>query len=215
MDCSPSAQCSTSLTIEEVLKLPRAKSTDFWKEDSSEDNNSRRDLHWRPQVELLHPDLVHLDFVGRFESLEKDRSVVLDWMYRHTDRRLPDLKQKKMRATNPEDKIQLYQDLRNDIELKDMVLRSIKRTLSDFTFRRECWMLFEKFGQREVPTNGLTPLFLYSRCTFNLRRIERQRLDISPLILSVRLPLQKRVVIVATFETARHPLSNGSPYEST
>lgn len=122
--------------IEQVLRLPRTNSTDFWNKASFEDNNSRRDLHWRPQVELLHPDLICFDFVGRFESLEEDRSVVLNWMYQHTNRRMPEKRQKKLHATNPEDKVQLYRELKNDDALRNMVLRVYLQDFDRFQFSK-------------------------------------------------------------------------------
>ncbi|CDF77429.1 Carbohydrate sulfotransferase [Chondrus crispus] len=118
--------------IEKVLKQPRTKSTDFWTKDAYEDNNGRRDLHWRPQVELLHPDLIHLDYVGRFESLDVDRDVVLNWMYQHTDRRMPESKLRRMHSTDPAHKIHLYDDLRNDPQLKNMLVRIYEQDFKCF-----------------------------------------------------------------------------------
>lgn len=118
--------------IEKVLKQPRSKSTNFWAKEAFEDNNGRRDLHWRPQVELLHPDLIHLDYVGRFEAMDVDRDVVLNWMYQHTDRRIPEHKLKKMHSTDPEHKIEIYNELKKDIELKELVLRIYQEDFSRF-----------------------------------------------------------------------------------
>lgn len=123
--------------IEVVLAQPRTKSSDLMSRDGFETNKSRRDLHWRPQVELLHPDLVHFDFVGRFEDMAKDREVVLEWIYQHTDRRMPDAGREKMHSTNPVDKIQLYEELRNDHGLKELILKIYRADFERFQFSRE------------------------------------------------------------------------------
>lgn len=73
--------------VYDILTQPRTKTSDVAKEGAYEDNTSRRDVHWRPQWELLHSDLIHVDFVGRFETLDDDLNVVLGWVYRFTDRR--------------------------------------------------------------------------------------------------------------------------------
>ena len=73
--------------VDNVLSQPRTKSEDLDSPDAYESNLSRRDVHWRPQVELLHPDLIHLDYVGKFENFESDVQLVLNWMYLHTDKR--------------------------------------------------------------------------------------------------------------------------------
>lgn len=117
-----------------VLCLPRTLSTDLNNPDAYEDNTSRRDMHWRPQVELLHPDLIHLDFVGRFENIDNDRQVVLEWMYRHTDRRMPHDSSRKLHATNPGHKIRLYEMLRTDHDLRDLVLDTYKKDFETFHF---------------------------------------------------------------------------------
>ncbi len=68
--------------IDRVISMPRTKVDDLSSEHGYEDNSSRRDLHWRPQVELLHPDLIHFDFIGRFGRMDQEKEHVLKWMYR-------------------------------------------------------------------------------------------------------------------------------------
>lgn len=109
-----------------------------------EDNSSRRDLHWRPQCELLHPDLIHVDFVGRFERLVTDRAVVLQWMYRHTSRRLPDAAARgsRLHKSNPEIKRSVVRKLRADTEVQEVIRR---------VYRDD----FERFGiSTEVPEDN-------------------------------------------------------------
>lgn len=122
--------------IAEVLSMPRAASTDLTKEGAFEDNMSRRDMHWRPQVELLHPDLIHLDFVGRFDNLTSHRNVVLEWMYRNTDRRMP-RDQGKLHSTDPEEKVQLYNAIKQDPSLRDAIIRIYEKDFDTFQFSRE------------------------------------------------------------------------------
>lgn len=116
--------------------MPRAASTDLTKEGAFEDNMSRRDMHWRPQVELLHPDLIHLDFVGRFDNLTSHRNVVLEWMYRNTDRRMP-RDQGKLHSTDPEEKVQLYNAIKQDPSLRDAIIRIYEKDFDTFQFSRE------------------------------------------------------------------------------
>lgn len=125
------------LAVQRVLEQPRTNSSDFWSRNAFEDNRSRRDLHWRPQVELLHPDLVHLDYVGRFERLEQERQVILDWMYKHTDRRMPKTYEEKLHSTNPGDKAQLYKDLRNDKCSQNLILSIYKADFDRFQFSKK------------------------------------------------------------------------------
>lgn len=122
--------------VHAVIRSPRTAETDLTKDAAYENNKSRRDLHWRPQVELLHPDLIHLDFVGRFDNLREDRQVVLDWMYQHTDRRMPP-SGARIHSTNPADKHAIFKALREDGELRQLLLNTYQEDFERFNFSRE------------------------------------------------------------------------------
>lgn len=122
--------------VEKVLEQPRTKSNDLWNREAYEDNRSRRDLHWRPQVELLHPDLIHLDFLGRFENLKEDQDIVFDWMYRHTDRRMPVEMRRKRHSTKAQKKVKLYQELRENSRLRDTIFKIYSADFERFQFPR-------------------------------------------------------------------------------
>lgn len=122
--------------IEKVIAMPRTRTSDLNHPDSFEDNSSRRDLHWRPQVELLHPDLIHFDFLGRFDRMDDDKQHVLKWMYRHTDRRMPETR-RRLHTTDPKDKVGLLQLLREDEAARQTLLRIYKSDFDRFGFSRE------------------------------------------------------------------------------
>lgn len=86
-----------------------------------EDGDNRRDLHWTPQSELLHPDIIHLDFVGRFERMEADMEVILEWMYRHTSRRIPKDLKVRLQTTDPSLKATMLETLGEDSSLVDSI----------------------------------------------------------------------------------------------
>lgn len=121
--------------IEKVIASPRTKVQSLTHKDGYEDNLSRREIHFRPQVELLHPDLIHFDFIGRFDNIKNDTKEVLQWMYRHTDRRMPE--RRKMHSTDPKDKISLFEQLREDNEMRDTLLRIYKDDFERFGFSKE------------------------------------------------------------------------------
>ena len=123
--------------IEKTISMPRTKVHDLTKSEGYEDNNSRREIHFRPQVELLHPDLIHFDFIGRFNNMKNDTKEVLNWMYQFTDRRMPDNSQKRLHSTNPKDKISIFERLRADKELRNTILRIYKADFERFGFSKE------------------------------------------------------------------------------
>lgn len=120
--------------VSAVLSEPRTRSDDVSSPDAYESNDSRRDLHWRPQTELLHPDLVHMDFVGRFESLEDDRQVVLHWMRRHSGRSMPHRAKRKLHSSDPGIKHSLFQQLREDPVLRNAVRQMYKDDFARFQY---------------------------------------------------------------------------------
>lgn len=120
--------------VQTVLRRPRTASTNLSHPDAYETNDSRRDLHWRPQVELLHPDLIHLDFVGRFDRIEQDRDVVLRWMYRHTDRRLQQSGSSRLHSSSPKQKMKLFNELKEDPELRLLIQQVYKQDFERFQF---------------------------------------------------------------------------------
>lgn len=122
--------------VEKVIAAPRAPSSDLTKENAYEDNNSRRDVHWRPQVELLHPDLIQFDFIGRFSRMDADKQNVLEWMYGHTERRMP-TQRRRLHTTNPKDKVGLFKLLREDEQLRQSLLRTYKQDFDRFGFSRD------------------------------------------------------------------------------
>jgi len=123
--------------IEKVITSPRTKTEDLTKHGSYEDNNSRREIHFRPQVELLHPDLIHFDFIGRFDNMKNDTKEVLQWMYKSTDRRMPDNNRRRLHSTDPEDKIAIFERLHEDEEMRNTLLRIYKDDFQRFGFSKE------------------------------------------------------------------------------
>lgn len=119
--------------VERVISTPRTKSFDLRTAAAYEDNTSRREIHWRPQVELLHPDLIHFDFIGKFGRMDEDKKHVLKWMYKHTDRRLPEGR-RRMHSTDPKDKVALFKELREDQEIKNLVMKAYKEDFQRFGF---------------------------------------------------------------------------------
>lgn len=116
----------------QVLKQPRVTSNDTSKREGYEDNSSRRDLHWRPQSELLHTDIVPVDFIGRYERLESDRSKVMRWMYEHTDRRFTAENEQRLHASDPEMRNKLLKQLQRDVQLKEMITQMYQNDFSRF-----------------------------------------------------------------------------------
>lgn len=116
----------------QVLKQPRVTSNDTSKREAYEDNSSRRDLHWRPQNELLHTDIVPVDFIGRYERLESDRNKVMRWMYQHTDRRFTAENEQRLHASDPEMRNKLLKQLQRDGQLREMVAQMYQDDFSRF-----------------------------------------------------------------------------------
>ncbi len=85
---------------------------------------------------MLHPDLIHFDFIGRFGRMDKDKELVLEWMYRHTDRRMPPGK-RRMHSTNPKDKVALLKLLSEDPEARRILLKAYKSDFERFGFSKE------------------------------------------------------------------------------
>lgn len=123
--------------IEKTISMPRTPVNDLTKSDGYEDNNSRREIHFRPQVELLHPDLIHFDFIGRFHNMKNDTKEVLNWMYQFTDRRMPDNSHKRLHSTDPKDKISIFEKLREDEGLRNTLLRIYKDDFERFGFSKD------------------------------------------------------------------------------
>ncbi|CAN8063576.1 unnamed protein product [Agarophyton chilense] len=119
-------------TVSVVLSQPRAGSAH--QPLPFEDNRSRRDLHWRPQVELLHPDIIPFDFIGTFDNLHHDRRLVLQWMYQHTTRRIPSHLLEKRHATNPAHKQHLYKLIRHNHSLRQRIIQTYKQDFETFNF---------------------------------------------------------------------------------
>lgn len=101
--------------VQRVTSQPRMQSP------HSFDSESGSELHWRPQSEQLHPDLIQLDFVGRFERMDADLEVVLEWMYRHTTQRIPKDMKIKLQATDPAQKAHMLETLGEDQTLVDCI----------------------------------------------------------------------------------------------
>lgn len=120
--------------VKEIMGKPRVKSNDLNSRDAYEDNTSRRDMHWRPQVELLHPDIIHLDFVGHFDRINDDRQVIIQWMHRNTNRRLPKQRSRRLHSTDPKYKAELLDKLRQDDQLRNLLLTIYKEDFSRFHF---------------------------------------------------------------------------------
>lgn len=72
--------------VKEIMASPRVPTTNLRYEETYKTNLCRQDMYWSQQVELLHPDLIHLDLVGHFDIMVQHREVVIEWMQRHTDR---------------------------------------------------------------------------------------------------------------------------------
>lgn len=123
--------------VKGIMASPRVPTSDLRFEEAYETNLCRRDMHWRPQVELLHPDLIHLDFVGHFDKMVEHREVVTEWMQRHTDRRLPKSSTGRLHTTDPSHKKELFEALRQDDELRDLLLTIYKEDFERFHFSKE------------------------------------------------------------------------------
>lgn len=117
--------------VKKIMALPRTLPNGY------EDSSTRRDMHWRPQVELLHPDLIHLDFVGHFDRMNEDKEVVISWMHRHTDRRLPQGRTARLHSTDPSLKRDLLEKLRSDDELRNLLLNIYNEDFTRFHFSKE------------------------------------------------------------------------------
>lgn len=117
--------------VKKVMAMPRTPPSGW------EVTPIRRDIHWRPQVELIHPDLVHLDFVGHFDRMEEDRKIIISWMHRHTDRRLPSSSTARLHSTDPSHKKELFELLRRDAELRNLLLTIYAEDFSRFHFSTE------------------------------------------------------------------------------
>lgn len=63
--------------VREIMMRPRMGPTELVVREAYEDNMSRRYMHWRSQVELFHPDIIPLEFVGHFERIGNDRQVII------------------------------------------------------------------------------------------------------------------------------------------
>lgn len=119
--------------VYDVLMSPRTKSNDP-NNDIFEDNLSRRDVHWRPQTELVHPDIIPIDFVGRFEHANRDQNVVLNWMHKHTERRIPNDVSIKLHKSDPALKQALLEQLKLNTRLQQMVYRMYVDDFQKFMF---------------------------------------------------------------------------------
>lgn len=115
--------------IANVLASPRTNAADGF-----ENNLSRRDVHWRPQSDLAHPDLIHIDFVGSFDHLNKDREVLLEWMYRHTGRRMSSTMRLKLHSSDPAAKVRLMQLLKDDQKLRLDIQHMYREDFDRFRF---------------------------------------------------------------------------------
>lgn len=120
--------------VHDVLMAPRTKSNDPNNKDIFEDNLSRRDVHWRPQTELVHPDIIPIDFVGRFERAERDQDVVLNWMHKHTERRIPNDIPTILHKSDPVLKQTLLKQLKLNTRLQQMVYRMYVDDFQKFMF---------------------------------------------------------------------------------
>lgn len=121
--------------IADVLKQPRLQNSN--NRILYENNRSRRDLHWRPQVELLHPDIIPFDFVGKFDSLAYDRLLVSQWMYRHTSRRMHDDVLHKRHSTDPSQKKNFFDIIRNNQQLRQLIVHTYRQDFETFNFPTE------------------------------------------------------------------------------
>lgn len=117
-----------------VLSMPRVFSDDLGVSDAYENNTSRRDLHWRAQNELLHTDLIPIDFVGRYDRMAEDREKLLQWIYRHTNRRMPKEEKKRLHTSDPKLKVELLQRLSDDEQLRNKVRMMYKDDFQRFHF---------------------------------------------------------------------------------
>lgn len=105
--------------------------------DNYENHVTSRNLHWRPQTELLHPDLIHLDFVGRLEQPEPDVNIVLRWMHRHTNRRVDPSWLEQFRSTHGSQKEPLLRQLREDEELRGLVQTIYNVDFNTFQYSKD------------------------------------------------------------------------------
>lgn len=122
--------------VKNVMGMPRINASDP-EAKGFETNWSRRDMHWRPQVELLHPARTHLDFVGHFDNMDGDRQVVIEWMHRHTNLRLPSSDTGRLHSTDPVHKLELFKALREDRELRQLLLTIYDEDFERFHFSKE------------------------------------------------------------------------------
>ncbi|PXF49857.1 Carbohydrate sulfotransferase 9 [Gracilariopsis chorda] len=119
-------------SIAHVLKQPRVQRSH--NHVLYENNRSRRDLHWRPQLELLHPDIIPFDFVGKFDSLAYDRLLVMQWMYQHTSRRMRDDVLHKRHSTDPRQKKNFLGIIRNNQDLRQLIVDTYRQDFETFNF---------------------------------------------------------------------------------
>lgn len=104
--------------------------------NSVEGSLSGRDPHWRPQTELLHPDLIPFDFIGRFERIESDVKLVLEWMQRHSNRRLPLDWLKLPKQSNGRRRAELFKELYLDEDVRGLVTQIYADDFSQFQFSK-------------------------------------------------------------------------------
>lgn len=119
--------------VQDVLMMSRTKSNDP-NNDAFEDNSSRRDVHWRPQTELVHPDIIPIDFVGRFEEMQRDKNVLLEWMYKHTERRITHDVPVKLHGSDPALRQTLLKQLGSNTRMQQMVYRMYVDDFQQFMF---------------------------------------------------------------------------------
>lgn len=123
--------------IRDVLASPRVQSKDLSSPLAYENDQTRRDIHWRPQVELLHPDLIHLDFVGRYETMETDQDVLTSWAYQHSLKSAPKLPSPGDIQVNSMEKASLLRNIYDDDVLKRTVQMIYKDDFIYFGYSTE------------------------------------------------------------------------------
>jgi len=122
--------------IENVLSQPRTPTSDLYEDTAYETNATPRDVHWRPQTELLHPDLIHFDFIGKIEHPDRDRTRILSWMNQFTDRRLPKHVHH-LHKSHPLGKAEIYNIIRTHKGLKHRIMRIYKEDFKHFGYSTE------------------------------------------------------------------------------
>jgi len=93
-------------------------------------------LERRKTTELLHPDLIHFDFIGKIEHPDRDRTRILSWMNQFTDRRLPKHVHH-LHKSHPLGKAEIYNIIRTHKGLKHRIMRIYKEDFKHFGYSTE------------------------------------------------------------------------------